>query len=319
MSFDVAVLGDCDVDIFIRVERLAGWGEKVPGDLISVEGGGVAANFACAASRLGLRTALLTTVGNDGFAAAAMASLEHFGVDTTGVVEKPAPTYFSTVCLDERGEKALTIVRTPTFFPAWEDVDLSILKASRHLHIAPFGMEVSARAAHVARTVGATVSVDLEPAMIRGGLEDAGQLLGQTNVLFVNQFTLETIFGEANHRRSAGLLLDWGPDVVVVTLGAAGVHVATAEEQVRLPAYLVEVQDTTGAGDCFNAAFLAARFQGQNLEECASFATAAAALSIGTVGARSSIPTREAVARFLDAHGPPGSQTRTMQREGKLG
>lgn len=299
-TFDIVGLGDCGVDIFVRVERLPRWGDKLPGDLLGIEGGGVVANFCCAASTLGLRTALLSSVGDDEFGRVAVASVSNLGVDVAGVVVKSGVrTYFSTVCLDARGEKALTIVRTPAFFPRWKEVDQRRLTEGRALHIAPFDLAVAMRAAAIARKAGVLVSVDLEPAMIAEGIASLAELLQFTDLLFINDLSVAELFGEDKYKTAARELLGMGPTAVIVTRGANGVYARSGGEECSIPAYEVEVRDTTGAGDCFNAAFLAEWLRGASLPEAATFAAAAAAVSITGVGARSRLPTRPQVARFL--------------------
>ena len=94
-------------------------------------------------------------------------------------------------------------------------------------------------------------------------------------------------------------MLDLNPQVVVVTLGREGCLAVTADDEVRCPGFETEVVDTTGAGDCFNAAFLTGYLSGWSLERMANFGNAAAALSVTKLGPRAGIPTRKQVLKFL--------------------
>jgi ribokinase len=300
---DIVALGDCDVDLYVRVSQLPTHDAKVPGDYIGIYGGGVAANFACAASRLGMRTGLLSTVGDDSFGETAVGSLVPYGVDITGIQILPGtPTYFSVVALDPSGEKALIIVRTPAFFPAWESITLPYIEQTRLLHIAPFNLAVAARAARYAATAGVVVSVDLEPGMVGAGWDAVIPLLRHTRLLFPNEQCLDLLFGSAPLAERAARLLACGPEIVVITRGAQGALIASRDGQIAIPAYRVSVRDTTGAGDCFNAAFVSAWLEGQPLLACGQFAAAAAALSITEVGSRGKLPTRAEVSAFLGAY-----------------
>jgi sugar/nucleoside kinase (ribokinase family) len=298
---DIVALGDCDVDLYVQVERLPSHDEKVPGDYIGIYGGGVAANFACAAARLGMKTGLISTIGDDSFGETALRSLDEYSVNTEGVsIVEGAPTYFSMVALDRTGEKALIIVRTDVFFPRWEYIPLAYLKGARLLHIAPFDLAVAARAAEHAAGAGVVVSVDLEPGMVgAGGLDAVIPLLKHTRLLFPNEQCIEALFGHTHVEKGAAQLLDCGPQVVVVTRGAQGAFVLTSDGSFSMPAYKVEVRDTTGAGDCFNAAFVSSWLLGEPLPQCARFAAAAAALSITGVGSRGKLPARDEVQLFL--------------------
>lgn len=300
------------MDLYVRVERLPSHDEKVSGDYIGIYGGGVAANFACAASRLGMRTGLVSTIGDDSFGETALRSLQEYGVDTEGVTTvQGAPTYFSIVALDRTGEKALIIVRTEVFFPMWEYVPTAYIKGARLLHIAPFNLEVAARAAEYAVGVGVPVSVDLEPSMVGEGLDAVIPLLKHTRLLFPNELCLDALFGEGHLEEGAAQLLSYGPEAVVVTRGAQGALIMTGSESFSVPAYRVEVRDTTGAGDCFNAAFVSAWLRGEGLASCGEFAAAAAAISVTEVGGRGRLPKREEVELFLRGSG--GSRSTTSQ------
>jgi ribokinase/sulfofructose kinase len=79
----------------------------------------------------------------------------------------------------------------------------------------------------------------------------------------------------------------------------AACGVASADDEFHIPAFDVEVRDTTGAGDCFNAAFVSAWLHGWPLREMARFACAAAALSVQAIGARGGLPSEEDVFDFI--------------------
>lgn len=297
---DIVAVGDCGVDIYAEVPRLPGYDEKVPGNFIGIFGGGVAANFACAASRLGMKAGLVSTVGDDDFGRRAVESVREFGVDTGGIrVKAGVPSHFCFVNVDARGEKSLTIVRTPAFAPTWEDVPIEYLVGTRLVHIAPFDLDMATRVAAHAASSGIAVSIDLEPGSALAGLDALMPLIGSTNVLLTNQQCLETLFGHVPVEEAARGLLDLGPIVIVITRGELGSFVLTLDRAATVSAFRVIVRDTTGAGDCFNAAFISCWLRGRSPLDCATYASAAAALSIQTFGARGGLPTEREVERFL--------------------
>jgi sugar/nucleoside kinase (ribokinase family) len=306
--YDVAVVGDCGVDLYARVPWLPGHDEKVPGDYLGTFGGGVAANFACAASRLGAHTTLLASVGDDAFAEVAVGSVAEHGVDVGGVARLAGETTsFCFIALDASGEKALTIVRTPTFFPRFEDVDLDRLRTAQVVHLAPFELDVAERLAQVARQAGAVVTVDLEPGMVRdGGIDAVRPLLRQANLVMPNRLCLELLWPDLDTSDAVAELRRLGPEAVVLTRGEAGALVSDANGDVEVPAVPVEVVDTTGAGDCFNAALVTSWAQGGSLRDAARFAAAAASRSLTAVGARGRLPRREEVLATLASAGPEG-------------
>lgn len=289
----VAVLGDCGVDIYARVKKLPSRDDKVPGDYLGSYGGGVAANFACAAAKLGAAIQLLSSVGADSLGEKALRELVSFGVDASTVhVSQTEATHFCFVALDDSGEKALTIVRTATFFPTWDQLDQAALLNCDHLHIAPFDLQVATRAAERATKAGATVSVDLEPGMLTpGGLDEVAPLLHYTNLLLPNLACIRSLFGNLDVKEAADQLLAFGPQAIAVTLGSRGALVVAEHETVRAEAFSVVVKDTTGAGDCYGAAFVYSWLTGNTLENCAFLANAAGALATTAVGGRGLLPT----------------------------
>ncbi|MGH2589216.1 MAG: carbohydrate kinase family protein, partial [Actinomycetota bacterium] len=251
--FDVVAVGDCGLDLYAEVPKLPGYDEKVPGTFIGIFGGGVAANFACAAARLGMRTGLVSVVGDDHFGVRATETVAEHGVDVSGMcIRTDAHTHFCFVCLDERGEKALTIVRTAAFVPRWEDLSLSHIRAARLVHLAPFDLESATAVATYATDRGVPVSVDLEPGSAMAGLEPLGTLLSKAKILLPNEQCIRTLFPGASIEDAAYELRARGPEIVVVTRGEQGAIVVAGDEAVRVGAYRVQVRDTTGAGDCFN-------------------------------------------------------------------
>ncbi len=82
-------------------------------------------------------------------------------------------------------------------------------------------------------------------------------------------------------------------NAVVITLGAAGCLVATAENKLQVPAPAVQAVDTVGAGDAFNGAFAVALSENRSIEDAATWATAAAALAVTHAGAQSALPLRK--------------------------
>ncbi len=105
---------------------------------------------------------------------------------------------------------------------------------------------------------------------------------------------------DASHLDTAATaLLSKGVGAVLITLGADGLYVAAPGVREQLPAFAVEAEDTTGAGDVFNGALAVAMAERQPLREAARFAAAAAALSVTRRGAQPSAPRRDEIVRLL--------------------
>jgi len=303
-EWDILGIGDIDVDLCLRVDRLPGRDEKVFAELLGEFPGGMTANVCCAARRFGARSAMIGTVGTDPYGGMAMEGLLEHGVDTSLVrVVEGGRTFFCVVLLDESGEKALTVVRTDRHLPGKADMDPEDFGRSRLVHVIGDDAEFVEWAAIEARGRGALVSVDMEASTTARGARGLVPLLRHVDVAFFNESGYRGAFG-GDARTALGTVLGLGPRVVVITRGAEGSLVGSSDEQHAVPGHRVEVVDSTGAGDCFIGAFLTYLLEGVALRDCARFATAAAALSLGGVGARSALPTRAAVLDLLAAAPP---------------
>ncbi|MBA2306500.1 MAG: carbohydrate kinase family protein [Acidobacteria bacterium] len=300
-------LGDAGVDVVLHIPRLPQHDEKILATRVERYPGGVIGNFLCALSRLGTASAFVGCLGNDGFGALVREGFDAFQVDTNRLIVKEGEeTYFCVSMLDDTGEKALVIAPTTTMFPAPEDLTDDTVRGADLLHTTGLRIDTTLKAIALARRHGVKVSLDLEPSTLSRGEDRVRELLESSHLLFVNAHAIRGMFpGETDLRRAGLELLRHGPKMVVITQGGQGSLVVTATETIRTPAFPVAVRDTTGAGDCFNAAFIHGHLEGWALERTALFATAAAAISITAVGAQSGLPTRQAVDEFLQQRRAP--------------
>ncbi len=297
-EWDLLGVGDIDIDIFLKVDRLPARDDKVLSSLLGEFPGGMTANVCCAASRLGSRCGMVGLVGDDPYGAKALAGLTAYGVDTSLVrAVKGGRTFFCVVLLDGSGEKALTVVDTDCRLPR-RDIDPEEFARARLVHLLGDDAQFVEWAAEEAARRGALVSVDMEASTTQRGVSALESLLSRIDVVFLNEHGYRIGFGgeplDALHR-----VLDLGPRVAVITRGSLGALVGTSTGVWEIPAYPVPVTDSTGAGDCFVGAFLTSLLQGMSPAECGQFAAAAAALSLRAVGARTALPDQDEVLALL--------------------
>ena len=281
-------IGDIDVDILIKVDRLPTRDGKVNGTYLQRVPGGMAGNVSVALARLGAAVRVLGRVGDDDEAAFALAGLAQAGVDTAFVVRLVGVRTFSCIGLiTPDGEKSLVKLMTPTYRPSAEDVSEQVCKGVAHVHLTSVGdPALCRRVVAAARTCGATTSLDIEradcpsdPAELAAAIEGFGMLFCNAEARTV----LDAGF--------AGQLTALVP-TVVTTLGENGARVEDGGRAVDAAGFPADAVDTTGAGDCFAAACLHARIV-QRLDWPGSlrFANRAAALSTQGYGAQSALPT----------------------------
>jgi sulfofructose kinase len=297
-QFDVIATGGVDVDLVLTVDAIPSEGETVMGELVGRLPGGTVANFACAAARIGMQSASLASVGDDSAGRALIQDFERFGVDTSFVsVLAEVETNFTVVLVAPSGERSIVVV--PMFKTAYDpEVARRAYASGRAAYMMTGQGEEFIQLAELARSEGALVMVDMDPTIgaAPAGVED---VLTRVNVACLNHHAFAAVAREQPSVAAARRLLDYGPQVVVVTSGSGGALAVTADETASVPGWKVEVRDTTGAGDTFNAAFLAGTLRREPLEKRLRFANAAAAIAVTGLGPRGHLPTRTEVERLL--------------------
>jgi sulfofructose kinase len=296
--YDVLTIGGIDMDLVLTVPELPGADLKVFGDLVGNMPGGPAANFACAASRLGLRVSALAEVGDDQAGQIIIDDFASYGVDTSLIRVRPGGrTCFTIILIPPSGEKAIVIV--PTFQPEYSLPRLSeALRQTRLIYLMPQNHEQFLAMARLAHECGAEVMIDVEPT-IGANRAMMREILAEVDIASFNQFGFSATTGEPPSPEAARRLLDTGPHTVVVTLGSRGALAVTRDEAVVQAGFAVQAVDTTGAGDTFNAAFVSATVSGLPLADRLRFANGAGALSVTGMGPRGRLPTADEVQLFV--------------------
>jgi len=290
---DVAVLGDCCPDIILSgdVDPRFGQAEQLVSGEILVGGSG--AIFAAGAARLGLRTALLATLGSDSFGRGLLEELGERGVDTGGVVVLEGERTGLSVILDRGGDRAILTSMGTFSMLRRELIDKELLSGARHVHVSSYFLQTELRPqlpellAGI-RERGATVSLDTnwDPAERWSGLEE---VLPHVSWFLPNEEEARRISGEDDVEAAARSLAR-SAEVVVVKLGGEGALAVTGDAVVREPGIAADPLDTVGAGDSFDAGFVAARLRDWPLSRCLAFACACGALSTAGRGGTAAQP-----------------------------
>jgi sugar/nucleoside kinase (ribokinase family) len=229
-------------------------------ETIRMSPAGTAGGTAVVLSRLGAEVRSLGAVGADPAADTLLALLEREGVDVSGLVRKP----------DHQTSASVIPVRPNGDRPAWhcigangaftlDDLGPAALDDLTHLHLGGpefLGGEAAGKLLADARERGAVTSLDVlapgDPDML-AWIADA---LPHADYLLPNDEQVLGFTGASDLASGARALIDAGAGCVAVTQGAKGALVVTAEEAIEVPAYPIEVVDTTGCGDAFSAGFL---------------------------------------------------------------
>jgi sugar/nucleoside kinase (ribokinase family) len=290
---DLLVVGDLNADLVLRggdVVPTFGQREQLVDDAELVLGGS-GAILAAGAARLGLDVAMVACVGDDALGTAMVGALSAAGVDTSAVIRTREASTGICVHLTRADDRAMLTALGALSRLRAEDVPGELLGAARHVHVAsPFlqdglrpGLSTLAE-----RARSSSLDTGWDPH------ERWDVALDGFDVLLPNAAEALGLAGreDGDVEAAARDLARRGP-LVVVKLGADGALATTGDEVVRAAAKPVDVVETTGAGDSFDAGFLAARLNGDALESSLALACACGALSTRRAGGTAGQPTLE--------------------------
>ncbi len=263
--------------------------------------GSASAICASGLARLGNRVSFSGKVGDDLFGRFCLAEMSRSGIELEHVLVDKGTTTGITVSISSGPDRALvTCLGAISEFTA-EDIPDAAFDGAAHLHVAGFFLQTRLRAGlpelfRRAHSHGLTTSLDSghDPeGRWQGGLDEA---LKEADLFFPNREELRAITGREDLEES---LRSFTRVRVVAKLGPAGAATLEAGSMVRLPAPAVDVVDTTGAGDSFDAGFLHAFLRKRPLEECLRYGVVAGSLSTRSLGGTTAQPTLEELERFL--------------------
>ena len=250
----VLVIGELLVDLIWRTED---------GDRITPQAGGSPANVALGLQRLDRPVTLATCWGDDPAGRLIEAHLKASGLNVARVRSASNRTTIAVAYVDPASGAA-----SYEFMPAWDPDPFSVEPGVTLLHtgslagvIGPGAERVQEACRHVRVKSGGVVAVDLNvrPAALprRDAYRAAAeQLVRYAHVVKASDEDLEWLYPGYDPVDAAGALLTLGPQLAVVTHGGRGATAVTAEHRVHARAPVVEVVDTIGAGDAFQAALL---------------------------------------------------------------
>lgn len=301
--------------------------------------GGAPANVAVGLQKLGTPAGFIGRVGDDPFGRFLAGVLRNHGVDISRISYDPyARTTLSFVARRSDGNRDCMFYRNPgaDMLLSEKDIDEAYFRRARIFHfgsislIAEESKKATLRAIELAHSNSLIVSYDpnLRP-MLWDSMERARKEILEgfkfADIAKVSEEEWEFITGTRDLRDGARLLLDLGPRVIVVSRGEKGCYFNDGRREGQLPAFKVEVRDTTGAGDGFVAAILSevARFveAGETLDEIISgrleeiltLANAVGALTVSKIGAIPGLPTREEAIAFMKARSHMKAQSHGKQ------
>jgi len=306
----ILVVGELNVDLIVSgLTTFPSLGREILASGLRMVLGSSSAICAAGLARLGAKVDFLGRVGIDYYGDFVIDQLQRLGVGTDRVIRDSIVRTGVTISLTYPEDRALITYLGCISHLRAEDVNVSILRRYRHLHVGSYFLQKRLQAGlpelfRQARRAGLTVSLDTgcDPEGGWGG-EDLLELLEQVDIFLPNEDEVCAIAGKDDVEEAIRELAKRA-SLVVVKRGPSGATSIGDGRVVHSPAFRVEVIDTTGAGDSFNAGFIYAYvLRGDPLEKALPFANACGALSTTGLGGTAAQPTVEQVLAFLEEQG----------------
>ena len=317
----IVVLGDLIADLVLHIGRFPVNAE----DLKRVEhidlGPGGATNVAIAAARLGLEVGCLGEVGDDPYGEIVVDGLVQEGIDVTGVVKTPgASTPLAGVIVDASGEPAYLGYRGTLNIGSLQPEWGSRIRHAEALFVDGWAdhagvQSIALDGLREALEAGVPRFFDPGPGNHEFDMTWHLEAASLSTVLLLNEAEAHRLSGNAGSSHSAKELLDLGPELVIIKLGAEGCYVQTSDFEAKLNGYAVEVVDATGAGDSFDAAIIYGYLADLGTENMATLANAAGAAKVRKRGTGHNVPTIAEIFSIVEEAGGDSSGWK-LEREG---
>ena len=299
MNRKIVVIGSCNTDMVINMERLPLPGETLLGGKFFMNSGGKGANQAVAAARLGGKVIFIAKVGNDPFGIRSIDQYKAEGIATKHVlVDKEHPSGVALILVDSHGENSIAVASGANAHLTPKDIDeaqVAIEESDIVLMQLETPIETVEHAALMAKQMGKKVILNPAPAQV---LPES--LLRCLYMLIANETEAEYISGTQitdmdSVARAADIICRKGVENVVITLGSKGAFVKERGVYHQVQGLKVKAVDATAAGDTFCGAVCVALSEGKSVADAVEFANRAAAVTVTRMGAQSSLPYRNEV------------------------
>lgn len=269
------------------------------GKIMKKSAGGSAANTMFAMARMGFDVGILGIVGND----------DHgdFIVESMGNVDKGHVKRFnmSGICISliSGEERSLIIFPNANDHFQVSDEDINYLNDAKIVHMTSFVHDNALKEQEkIAKRIDAKIMLSFDPGEIyaRRGLKAIKSLLRRCDIMLLSAREVEmlTSLDPIEGSRS---LLESGPAIVVCKMGRKGSMIFTEADEINIKPIETNVVDKTGAGDVYDAGFLAGILRNWPLEKCGNFASLVAARSIAEYG-RDGYPDERSISMYEGVH-----------------
>ncbi|RED58566.1 carbohydrate kinase family protein [Cohnella lupini] len=304
--FDAVVIGDANIDLVVSgCNQIPEPGQEILVDNIAMHVGGGAALFAVSLAKLGIRVAFNGVLGEDNHGRYIRDRFAEYGIDTRMVQTSKEHNTGISIAFNPGSDRSFITYWGSNLELRFDNLDIGQIAQGRHVHLTGYkGKRNHEQYIALVKSLkdnGVTLSCDV-------GWDDSGEwdrgvfeLMNYFDVFLMNETECFHYTGMENIEDSLKYMSEYCSHVVV-KLGKEGAVSVKNGIIERLPGYVVEAVDTTGAGDSFNAGYLFGFLSGQDAVTSMRYGNACGALSVSAFGGSTNTPTFDQLERFIRNH-----------------
>ncbi len=269
--------------------------------------GGSAANSAVAASKLELKTGTIGKVGFDEYGWSVIQSLRAQNVNLDhALVDFHNPTGVSLITVNRKGIPQFVQMLGASEPICPEEMRPNYVEAARHLHMTGLNLEALVKAAEIAKNSDRTVSFDPGRKVSELGYKALEPVLKNVDILFTNRKEARALLAVETDTPISNVMekmrTKMGEDkIYIIKGGVEDILAYSPTAEFSVSTFKIKVRDTVGAGDAFNAGFLAKFLKGESLRDAVVYGVACSAIKCTREGAQSS-PSKSELAKFFEEH-----------------
>lgn len=302
----ICIIGSYAKALVMTSDRIPLLGETLIGYDYRETYGGKGSDMAVQAARLGAEVGYIGVVGNDSFGHEFVNLMKQEGVHTEGIlITDEKPTGVGFIVKDVKANNVIVVAMGANELISEEIIEAhidQIQNADVILTQLEIPIDIALYALKRAKELGKTTILNPAPAVNLMGRD-----LSFVDIITPNETEARITIGELpdaplTHRKVATKLLQTGCKKVIMTLGGDGVDIHTLEESAHVDSYKIDVVDSNGAGDSFNAGLTVALADGASMKDAVAYANAVAGLCCTKWETVPSYHTAKEVDEFIKIH-----------------
>ena len=299
-DIDIVGIGDPFLDLVTHVGVLPKSNTNCKMKSHCFQGGGVVATALCAAARLGLKSALIGSVGDDLFGKLSLSDLKYNGVDTAFMKTAQGKKSNFSVCVTEEdiGGKEFIVFTGNADEVKPNELNEDLIRSAKIVHCGLMN-DTAVKACELIHSAGGKVSIDA-PYFAEHVYNNYKHYdIFICSEMYYDKMCKDLSLDHSAYEDNLRLIQKEGPYIVIATFGEKGSRGVYGDKYIEVPAFSVNAADTTGAGDVFHGAFDYYYLQGKSVEDCIRYSSAVSAIKCTRPGGRAGIPTAKVVEKFI--------------------